>query len=141
MADHKDHDVEVKGGPHTVNEPYHDGSDPVFVDDDGSSIDKQTYEYTEDRKIGITGASFLILNKMIGTGIFSTPGSIFAATGSVGVAIILWIVGGILTFCGLSIFLEFGLAIPRSGGEKVCPYSSRLERVCANNSELPRARV
>jgi amino acid transporter len=26
--------------------------------------------------------------------------------------------GGFLTFCGLSVWLEFGLAIPRSGGEK-----------------------
>ena len=33
-------------------------------------------------------------------------------------------VGGILTFAGLSVFLEFGLAIPRSGGEK-----NYLERV------------
>lgn len=36
----------------------------------------------------------------------------------------LWLVGGILTFCGLSVFLEFGLAIPLSGGEK-----NYLERV------------
>ncbi|KAI0601190.1 amino acid/polyamine transporter I [Biscogniauxia sp. FL1348] len=84
----------------------------------------EQYEYDESRKIGITGAVFLILNKMIGTGIFSTPSTIFASTGSVGVSIILWIVGGVLTFCGLSVFLEFGLAIPRSGGEK-----NYLERV------------
>ena len=56
--------------------------------------------------------------------VFSTPSGIFAATGSVGVSIILWLVGGILTFCGLSVFLEFGLAIPLSGGEK-----NYLERV------------
>lgn len=36
----------------------------------------------------------------------------------------LWIIGGLLTFFGLSVFLEFGLAIPRSGGEK-----NYLERV------------
>ena len=36
----------------------------------------------------------------------------------------LWVIGGMLTFCGLSVFLEFGLAIPRSGGEK-----NYLERV------------
>lgn len=36
----------------------------------------------------------------------------------------LWVIGGFLTFCGLSVFLEFGLAIPRSGGEK-----NYLERV------------
>jgi len=36
----------------------------------------------------------------------------------------LWVIGGLLTFCGLSVFLEFGLAIPLSGGEK-----NYLERV------------
>jgi amino acid transporter len=56
--------------------------------------------------------------------VFSTPSGIFAITGSVGVSLFLWIIGGILTFCGLSVFLEFGLAIPRSGGEK-----NYLERV------------
>lgn len=106
----------------------------------------QQFAYSDSRKIGVTGAVFLILNKMIGTGselpcsdrvgetptyiltrrslVFSTPSAIFAATGSVGVSIILWVVGGILTFCGLSVFLEFGLAIPLSGGEK-----NYLERV------------
>lgn len=56
--------------------------------------------------------------------VFSTPSGIFASTGSVGISIILWLIGGILTFAGLSVFLEFGLAIPRSGGEK-----NYLERV------------
>ena len=60
----------------------------------------------------------------MGTAVFSTPSGIFAATGSVGVSFILWLVGGILTFCGISVFLEFGLAIPLSGGEK-----NYLERV------------
>jgi len=94
------------------------------VSDNSSTINAETYAYSEDRKIGVTGAVFLILNKMIGTGIFSTPSGIFAATGSVGVSFILWLVGGILTFCGISVFLEFGLAIPLSGGEK-----NYLERV------------
>ncbi|KAH6889656.1 amino acid permease-domain-containing protein [Thelonectria olida] len=92
--------------------------------DSESTIEAQKYSYTEDRKIGITGAVFLILNKMIGTGIFSTPSSIFAATGSVGISLFLWVIGGLLTFFGLSVFLEFGLAIPLSGGEK-----NYLERV------------
>ncbi|KAK4464760.1 amino acid permease-domain-containing protein [Cladorrhinum samala] len=78
----------------------------------------------DSRKIGVMGAVFLILNKMIGTGIFSTPSSIFAATGSVGISLALWAVAGILTLSGLSVYLEFGLAIPRSGGEK-----NYLERV------------
>ncbi|KAF3904640.1 hypothetical protein ABW21_db0206022 [Orbilia brochopaga] len=97
---------------------------PVY---DGPETEVRAEEHfvvDDSRKIGITGAAFLILNKMIGTGIFSTPSGIFAATGSVGISLMLWVIGGILTFCGLSVFLEFGLAIPRSGGEK-----NYLERV------------
>ncbi|KAK8044637.1 amino acid transporter [Apiospora rasikravindrae] len=106
------------------HEPHH-----TVVDEEGSFGEAgeqrvQKIAIADSRKIGVTGAVFLILNKMIGTGIFSTPSSVFAATGSVGVAIMLWVIGGVLTFCGLSVFLEFGLAIPRSGGEK-----NYLERV------------
>ncbi|KAK9469240.1 amino acid permease-domain-containing protein [Lipomyces arxii] len=75
-------------------------------------------------KLGVTSAVFLILNKMIGTGIFSTPSGVLLASGSVGMSLCLWLFGGILSLTGLSVFLEFGLAIPKSGGEK-----NYLERV------------
>ncbi|KAK3688786.1 amino acid/polyamine transporter I [Podospora appendiculata] len=104
----------------------HDGSGTTKPhDSDNVSLGSgEKYAYTDDRKMGIIGSIFLILNKMIGTGIFSTPSSIFKATGSVGVSLMLWVIGGFLTFCGLSVWLEYGLAIPRSGGEK-----NYLERV------------
>ncbi|KAK0621996.1 amino acid permease [Bombardia bombarda] len=100
--------------------------EPDNVISDGSSSIQEVakYSYEDSRKLGVTGATFLILNKMIGTGIFSTPSGIFAATGSVGISLMLWVVGGFLTFCGLSVWLEYGLAIPLSGGEK-----NYLERV------------
>ncbi|KAI2617887.1 amino acid transporter [Hypoxylon sp. NC1633] len=110
----KDSDRETRQLNYPVDEEYASSS----------SDEVQQFAYSDSRKIGVTGAVFLILNKMIGTGVFSTPSSIFAATGSVGVSIILWVIGGLLTFCGLSVFLEFGLAIPLSGGEK-----NYLERV------------
>jgi hypothetical protein len=59
----------------------------------GEIQEENKYAYDDSRKLGITGAVFLILNKMIGTGIFSTPSSIFAATGSVGVSLMLWVIG------------------------------------------------
>ncbi|KAL9034574.1 MAG: hypothetical protein Q9214_006985 [Letrouitia sp. 1 TL-2023] len=100
-------------------------SESAAFDSDNASVqDQLSFQYKDSQKIGITGAVFLIINKMIGTGIFSTPSGIFAATGSIGVCLFLWVIGGILTFCGVSVFLEFGLAIPRSGGEK-----NYLERV------------
>ncbi|KAF4587714.1 putative high affinity methionine permease [Ophiocordyceps camponoti-floridani] len=93
-------------------------SDHVQLSDSLLETDLQTYALPEDRKIGVWGAVFFIFNKVIGTGIFSTPSIVFAATGSVGMSIILWLVGAIIALCGMSVFLEFGLAIPISGGTK-----------------------
>ena len=41
------------------------------------------------------------------------------SVGSVGASFLLWVLGLILSFCGLFVWLEFGTMIPRSGGEKV----------------------
>ncbi|OBZ67639.1 High-affinity methionine permease [Grifola frondosa] len=57
--------------------------------------------------------------RIIGTGIFSTPSSILGSVGSVGASLMLWVLGFVLSFCGLFIWLEFGTMFPRSGGEKV----------------------
>jgi hypothetical protein len=78
----------VKDDVHGKPAPQSD-TDEVTV----GEIQENTYAYDDSRKLGITGAVFLILNKMIGTGIFSTPSSVFAATGSVGVSLMLWVIG------------------------------------------------
>ena len=88
MASKPDPDVD-KTARH-VHE-HDDSPSPEF--EHGVVQDENTYAFTEDRKLGVTGAVFLILNKMIGTGIFSTPSGIFAATGSVGVSLFLWVIG------------------------------------------------
>lgn len=59
------------------------------------------------------------IGRIIGTGIFSTPSSILNSVGSVGASLMLWVLGFVLSFCGLFIWLEFGTMFPRSGGEKV----------------------
>ncbi|KAI0261883.1 high affinity methionine permease [Gloeopeniophorella convolvens] len=59
------------------------------------------------------------IGRIIGTGVFSTPSSILASVGSVGASLMLWVLGLVLSFCGLFIWLEFGTMFPRSGGEKV----------------------
>lgn len=55
----------------------------------------------------------------MGTGIFSTPSSITGSVGSVGAALLLWVLGLALSFAGLCVWLELGCMFPRSGGEKV----------------------
>ncbi|KAF9496460.1 amino acid transporter [Pleurotus eryngii] len=61
----------------------------------------------------------LIVGRIIGTGIFSTPSSILGSVGSVGASLLLWVLGFMLSFCGLFVWLEYGTMFPRSGGEKV----------------------
>ncbi|RAH71088.1 methionine permease [Aspergillus aculeatinus CBS 121060] len=73
----------------------------------------------QDRKIGVLGAISLIVNKIIGAGIFSTPSTIFKLSGSVGLSLLLWVIAGIISACGALVMLEFGSGIPRSGGIKV----------------------
>lgn len=86
--------------------------------------DPQPHAPVVKKQIGVTSAIFFILNKIIGTGIFSLPSSIYKSTGSVGWSIVLWIFGGIVSYAGLNVYLEFGLEIPKSGGEK-----NYLERI------------
>jgi hypothetical protein len=86
----KDYKVEQTVRP---KDDVHDASPSPEHLNDGIVQEEKTYEIQESRKLGVTGAVFLILNKMIGTGIFSTPSSIFAATGSVGVSLFLWVIG------------------------------------------------
>lgn len=56
---------------------------------------------------------------MIGTAIFSTPSSIAASVGSAGASLALWLVGLVLSYCGMLIWIELGWLMPRSGGEKI----------------------
>ncbi|OAL50310.1 amino acid transporter [Pyrenochaeta sp. DS3sAY3a] len=67
----------------------------------------------------------IIVNRMIGTGIFSTPSSILQATDSTGAALLFWVLGGVMSLC-LVAYLELGTTLPRSGGEKV--YLERIYR-------------
>ncbi|TEA22329.1 High-affinity methionine permease [Colletotrichum sidae] len=70
------------------------------------------------RQIGITTAIFLIVNRVIGTGIFATPGSILRLSGSVGLSLFIWVAGMIIALAGTAVYLEWGTAIPKNGGEK-----------------------
>ncbi|KNC98850.1 uncharacterized protein SPPG_09310 [Spizellomyces punctatus DAOM BR117] len=65
----------------------------------------------------------LIIGMSIGSGIFASPGPVFAYTGSVGGALGVWILAGLLAITGGLCYAELGAAIPDSGGEH--PYLMR----------------
>jgi amino acid transporter len=60
-----------------------------------------------------------VISRVIGSGIFATPGSIVKTTGSVGLALLLWVGGSLVAGAGMMIALEYGCMLPRSGGDKV----------------------
>jgi amino acid transporter len=78
-----------------------------------------TYITSSDRRqVGFVSAVFLMFNRMVGTGIFATPSEILSLSGSVGLSLFLWVAGMLIAFAGMAVYMEFGTAIPRNGGEK-----------------------
>ncbi|KAL3425200.1 amino acid transporter [Phlyctema vagabunda] len=88
------------------------------IDDKEDRLNIIEENVLQKRTIGTLGAVSLTVNKMIGAGIFSTPASIFKLTGSVGMALFVWVIGAVIASCGVCVLLEFGGGIPRSGGLK-----------------------
>ncbi|EAW10008.1 putative methionine permease [Aspergillus clavatus NRRL 1] len=74
---------------------------------------------TYGRNLNWSSAYILVISRVIGSGIFATPGSIVKSVGSVGLSLLVWLVGTILAACGLAVSMEFGCMFPRSGGDKV----------------------
>jgi len=70
------------------------------------------------RQIGTVSSVFLVVNRVIGTGIFATPGAIFVLSGSVGLSLIIWVVGFFIALAGTLVYMELGTGIPKNGGEK-----------------------
>ncbi|KAK2043885.1 methionine permease [Colletotrichum somersetense] len=74
---------------------------------------------TLGRTLTWQSAYILVISRVIGSGIFATPGAILRSVGSPGLSLALWVVGAIVAACGLMVSLEFGSMLPRSGGDKV----------------------
>ncbi|KAJ3529957.1 hypothetical protein NMY22_g8779 [Coprinellus aureogranulatus] len=62
---------------------------------------------------------FLNVSKMIGTGVFTTPGSILKGVGSVGLSLIFWVIGYLFAAASLAVYLEFAAYFPHRSGAEV----------------------
>ena len=54
---------------------------------------------------------------MVGSGIYASPGPVLAYTKSIGMALVIWFVSGLLAITGSLCYAELGTMIPSSGGE------------------------
>jgi len=70
--------------------------------------------------LGLTEALSIVIGRIIGSGIFRTPGPMMiAVAGSVPLFFGAWIVGGIATILSAILFAELAAMMPRSGGPYV----------------------
>lgn len=101
--------------------PLLSADSPTRLDQADRSIEHDTLPETATygRNLSWSSAYILVISRVIGSGIFATPGAIVKSVGSLGLALTVWVVGTILSACGLAVSLEYGCMLPRSGGDKV----------------------
>jgi basic amino acid/polyamine antiporter, APA family len=72
-----------------------------------------------DPRLGLWDAVSIIIGIVVGTAIFRSPSSVFANASSQQQAMGLWLVGGILSWCGAVCYAELATTYPRDGGDYV----------------------
>ncbi|KAK3329978.1 amino acid/polyamine transporter I [Apodospora peruviana] len=68
------------------------------------------------RNLGALEAFAIVISIVIGSGVFTSPGSIDTNVPSPGAALIVWLIGGVLAWTGAATLAELGTAIPGQGG-------------------------
>ena len=103
----------------STNNLHEDGQGSKASDSRSVELETLPETATFGRNLTWTSAYMLTVSRIVGSGIFATPGSIYNSAGSVGLALTLWIVGAAISACGLAVSMELGCMLPRSGGSKV----------------------
>lgn len=68
------------------------------------------------KNIGFFPALALVMGTVIGSGVFFKVSNITEVTGSAGLTLLVWIIGGIITICAGLTAAELAAAIPETGG-------------------------
>uniref|UniRef100_A0A7S4G518 Amino acid permease n=1 Tax=Eutreptiella gymnastica TaxID=73025 RepID=A0A7S4G518_9EUGL len=74
-------------------------------------------EGSDDHKLGWVHGMALVVGSIVGSGLFVSPGDVFAMCGSVGYGLVVWTLAGLLCLIGGLCYAELGCAVERSGGE------------------------
>ena len=68
------------------------------------------------RQLGLTDATAIYVGIILGSGIFFAPSDIAAVAPTLGPALLLWAVGGVIAVCGAFVYAECGARLPHDGG-------------------------
>lgn len=68
------------------------------------------------REISGFSALIMVIGTIIGSGVFFKPTAVFGATGTAGLGLLAWVLGGVLALAGGLTIAEIGTLIPETGG-------------------------
>ena len=98
----------------------------VVVESDADSTDGQDSYGAPVEKISPLGYQasswtvvYLIIQGVIGTGIFVTPASVLKSVGSIGASYLFWTVGFIITLFQIAVYIEYVTYFPKRSGAEV----------------------
>ncbi|XP_014560596.1 hypothetical protein COCVIDRAFT_23241 [Bipolaris victoriae FI3] len=89
-------------------------SDPLLVRQDAAPSAPRVTQLP--RQLTTRHAFAVLVTLQIGSGIFASPAQVDSNVPSPGAALLVWVLGGLLSWAGAASFAELGAALPLNGG-------------------------
>ncbi|XP_077504101.1 Y+L amino acid transporter 2-like [Amblyomma americanum] len=69
------------------------------------------------KRLGLSNGVSMIVGTIVGAGIFVSPAGVILYSGSIGLALVVWVLTGLACLIGALCYTELGTMIPKSGGD------------------------
>ena len=80
-------------------------------------LKQSTAESNATAHLGLWDAISIIVGIVVGTAIFRAPSQVFANAAGPWIAMAIWLVGGLVAWCGAVCYAELATTYPRDGGD------------------------